>query len=73
MEYGLLSNSFDMMAGPVFSSADLSLTDQVYSIELAQLDAATSYYLRVVATFDVFTLYSEVTTFTTIEQGKQTQ
>lgn len=70
MEYGLLPDSLDMMAGPVFSNADPSLTDQTYSITLAQLDEATSYYLRVVATFGVYTLYSEVATFTTMERGK---
>ena len=69
--YGIDEDSLDMMSNSVSSSSDLSLLDQNYSTVLSGLSLGTTYYFQVVATFQSFQLESDVSSFTTLELGKE--
>ena len=71
MYYGIDEDSLDMMSNSISSSSDLSLLDQNYSTVLSGLSLGTTYYFQVVATFQSFQLESDVSSFTTLELGKE--
>ena len=72
MRYGSEPNSLDQVSDPITSTADISEVDVSYLIQLEGLSAATVYYFRIAATYDtVFTRYSELSVFRTLENGMQ--
>ena len=70
IEYGLEANILDQVSLPMTSTSNTSEVDVPYIIQLSGLDPATVYYFRVASTYDVvFTRYSEVSVFRTLENG----
>ena len=69
--YGLDRNDLNLTTNTTRGTTNTSLTNQTYSITLQGLTMGTEYYLQVIATYGTITLYSEITSFTTLEQGTQ--
>lgn len=69
--YGLDRNDLSLTTNTTQGTTNTSLTNQTYSITLQDLTMGTEYYLQVIATYGTITLYSEITSFTTLEQGTQ--
>ena len=69
IDYGTDEDSLDQRSGTVMSSDDTSLTDQNYTVSLSGLTVGTTHYIQVVATFGVYTLKSDISSFTTNEIG----
>ena len=67
VDYGTDEDALDQRSGTVTSSDDTFLTDQNYTVSLFELSLGTTYYIQVVATFGVYTLKSDVFSFTTPE------
>ena len=63
--YGYFEDSVNITAGIVQGSP----VNQTYSLEVTGLHQATTYYVQVVSTFGIYTLYSDVVEFTTRENG----
>ena len=72
VDYGTDEDSLDQRSGTVMSSDNTSLTDQNYTVSLSGLTLGTTYYIQVVATVGVYTLQSDISSFTTPEEGKLT-
>ena len=68
VEYGSDADSLSMRIDPIAS--DSLLDDETYTVTLSGLDDATTYYVRVVATFSDVYLYSSTESFTTIASRK---
>lgn len=68
--YGYSPDTINITAGTVQGNPDTTLTNQNYSLEISGLDQATTYYVQVVSTFEIYTLYSDAVEFTTQESGK---
>ena len=51
------------------SGSDTTVTDAVYEFTLDDLTQGTMYYVQVVSTFSIYTLRSELVSFSTIEPG----
>ena len=68
VEYGTDPDSLNLRTDT--TASDSLLDGQMYSIPLNGLDDATTYYVRVVATFSDVYLYSTVESFTTIAARK---
>ena len=68
VEYGSDADSLNLRTGPIAS--DSPLDDRTYTATLSALDDATTYYVRVVATFSDVYLYSSTESFTTIAPRK---
>lgn len=68
--YGLSAGAINMTSGNITGSQNSSLTNQVYSVPITGLDIATTYYMQVISEFGIYTLYSDITEFTTLERGK---
>ena len=72
IEYGLDPRSLDYVSQTTMSTTNTSEVDVPYIIQLNGLLPATAYYFRVSATYDtVFTRYSEISAFRTLENGIQ--
>ena len=72
IQYGTDLNSLDSESEIVSSSTDISEVNATYTIQLDGLLSATVYYFQVAATYEVvFTRYSEVSSFRTLEDGNQ--
>ena len=56
-------------AGNRSSGSDITVTDAVYELTLDGLTQGTMYYVQVVSTFGIYTLRSELVSFSTIEPG----
>ena len=65
--YGYSADTINMTAGTVQGN---NLTNQTYTLEITELEQATTYYVQVLSTFDIYTLYSDVVQFTTRESRK---
>jgi hypothetical protein len=62
--YGYSADTINMTAGTVQGN---NLTNQTYTLEITELEQANTYYIQVLSTFDIYTLYSDVVQFTTRE------
>ena len=72
IQYGTGLNSLDSESETVSSTTDISEVNVTYTIQLNGLLSATVYYFQVAATYEVvFTRYSEVSFFRTLEDGSQ--
>ena len=69
VDYGTNEDVLGQSSGAVTSSDDTSLTNQNYSVSLSGLSLNTTYYIQVVATFGFSTLKSDISSFTTPEEG----
>ena len=67
IEYGLQPDVLDLNWGLLHSPVDLTLTDQQYSITMRGLTQGTEYFIRISSTFEYNRIYSELTSFLTIE------
>ena len=67
--YGLDENNLNYTTDRISGNANTSLTDQTYSTTIQGLTSGTLYYVQVVAEFGSTILYSETTSFRTIEPG----
>ena len=50
VEYGTSQDSLDLTSGSQHSGPDITATDVTYSVQLSNLEPATTYHYRVVAT-----------------------
>ena len=71
--YGLDQNDLNLTSNTTQGNTNTSLTNQTYSITLQGLTMGTEYYLQVIATYGTDSLYSDETSFTTLEQGKNSR
>ena len=71
--YGLDQNDLNLTSNTTQGNTNTSLTNQTYSITLQGLTMGTEYYLQVIATYGTDSLYSDKTSFTTLEQGKNSR
>ena len=69
VDYGTDKDVLGQSSGTVLSSDDTSLTNQNYSVSLSGLSLNTTYYIQVVATFGIYTLKSDISSFTIPEGG----
>ena len=67
--YGTNQNDLSLVTDRIRGDTDTSLENVAYSISLQNLDPGTKYYLAVVAEFGSTVLFSNITSFTTIELG----
>ena len=68
--YGLSSSDLNQRSAAISSVNNITLTNQVYSIDLNGLNYSTAYYFRVFAEFSNIVLMSDLSTFRTIDQRK---
>ena len=68
--YGLEPDALDQSHGPIYSSLDLSVVNQTFSVTLQGLTQGTDYYLRVSSTFGYNVIYSDLVSFTTLDPRK---
>ena len=70
IQYGTDLNRLDSVSDTLSSTTDISEVNVTYTIPLDGLVTSTVYYVRVAATYDVvFTRYSELSVFRTLENG----
>ena len=69
VNYGTVQDSLTFSSAEVTGSSDITITNQVYSVQLSDLDSETTYFYQVVATNDANSTTSTVATFTTAVQG----
>lgn len=67
VQYGVSSDALDMETDIVFSGLDSSLTNQIFSVALNDLQPFTTYYFRVLSTNILTTTNSDTAAFTTSE------
>ena len=70
--YGVDPDNLDWTWGILYSLPDVSATNQMFSITIVGLTQGTDYYVRVSSTFTYNVIYSELTTFTTLEPREHT-
>lgn len=70
VQYGDEESVLDMTTASIASPMDTSLVNQTYSIQLQGLSPGTTYFLTVVAVYDIITdRFSDLTSFRTYEEG----
>ena len=67
--YGNDEGTLNQGSQRIQGSANTTLTDYSYNISLSGLSLGTVYYCQVVAVLDLYTLKSDVLSFTTRERG----
>lgn len=67
--YGVEETSLNFTTDIISGNDNTSLTYQTYSTTLRNLTIGTDYYVQVTAVFSYYTLYSDTSSFTTLEQG----
>ena len=65
VEYGTSQDSLGLTSGSQHSGPDITVTDVTYSVQLSNLEPATTYHYRVVATNTAGTNTSFIKTFMT--------
>ena len=68
--YGLEPDALNQSHGPIYSSLDLSVVNQTFSVTLQGLTQGTDYYLRVSSMFGYNVIYSDIVSFTTLDPRK---
>lgn len=69
VSYGLDSSDLGITTDPIPSTDDVLQTNLIFQQSLEGLVQGTTYYVQVVATFGIYTLTSDVISFTTLEPG----
>lgn len=67
--YGTDPSDLGTSTDPIYSTDSILETDLLFQQSLEDLLQGTTYYVQVEATFDIYTLTSEVISFTTLEPG----
>ena len=70
VEYGTDPQTLDQTSATVTGAADITLTDQEYSVDLSGLNISTLYYFQIVITFGDVTIMTEINTFRTLDECK---
>lgn len=70
MKYGTSSSSLDQETPSIESGSDLSITNQIYSVDIRGLIFNTTYYYQVVASNSFGSSYSSVRSFVTVSLSK---
>ena len=70
VEYGTDPQTLDQTSATVIGAADITLTDQEYSVDLSGLNISTLYYFQIVITFGDVTIMTEISTFRTLDERK---
>lgn len=68
--YGLNPAFLDLMSSPVYSSPDLTLLNQTYSLTLNDLQPVSTYYYRIRSENTEDASTTETLQFTTVEDGE---
>lgn len=71
VSYGIDSSDLGMSTDPITSTDDILQTDLLFQQSLEDLQQGTIYYVQVVATYGIYTLTSDVISFTTLEPGNK--
>ena len=66
VQYGTSQTDLEFTVGPISS---IGGTDQTYQTNLESLVQGTTYYVQVVSEFGIYTLQSDIISFTTLEPG----
>ena len=72
VKYGTSSTSLTLNTTTIESGSDVSITNQIYSVELRGLTFNTTYYYQVVASNSIGSSYSSVKSFVTVSLSKLT-
>ena len=67
IEYGVQFTALDQSWGSLNSSANISETNQEYTVTLEGLTQGTVYHVRISSTFGYNRIYSELKSFHTLE------
>ena len=70
VKYGTSSSSLELETASIGSGNDVTLTNQIYSVDLTGLIFNTTYYYQVVASNSFGSSYSTVKSFVTVSLSK---
>ena len=70
VEYGTSQDSLDMTSDPIHSGEDITVVNQMYSVQLSSLEPVTLYYYQVVATNTARSRSSNLLSFRTANNCK---
>ena len=70
VEYGTNQDSLDMTSDPSHSGEDITVVNQMYSVQLSSLEPDTQYYYQVVATNTALSRSSNLLSFRTSDNCK---
>ena len=70
VEYGTSQDSLDMTSDPTHSGEDITVVNQMYLVQLSNLEPVTQYYYQVVATNTALSHLSTPHMFTTLNNCK---
>ena len=70
VEYGTNQDSLDMTSDPTHSGEDITVVNQMYSVQLSSLEPVTQYYYQVVATNTARSRSSNLLSFRTSDNCK---
>ena len=70
VEYGTSQDSLDMTSDPTHSGGDITVVNQMYSVQLSSLEPATQYYYQIVATNTALSRSSNLLSFRTANNCK---
>ena len=70
VKYGISSSSLDLETTSIESGTDLTITNQIYSVDISGLTFNTTYYYQVVASNSFGSSYSTVKSFVTVSLSK---
>ena len=70
VEYGTSQDSLDMTSDPTHSGEDITVVNQMYSVQLSSLEPVIQYYYKVVATNTAQSRSSNLLSFKTSENCK---
>ena len=70
VEYGTSQDSLDMTSDPTHSGEDITVVNQMYSVQLSSLEPVTQYYYQVVATNTARSRSINLPSFMTLDNCK---
>lgn len=70
VKYGISSSSLDLETTHIESGTDVTITNQIYSVDIRGLTFNTTYYYQVVASNSFGSSYSTVKSFVTVSLSK---
>ena len=70
VEYGTSQDSLDMTSDPTHSGEDITVVNQMYSVQLSSLEPDTQYYYQIVATNTALSCSSNLFSFRTSDNCK---
>jgi hypothetical protein len=70
VEYGTSSRLLEFETTSIESGSDITITNQIYSVDIRDLSFNTTYYYQVVASNSFGSTYSSVKSFVTVSLSK---